>query len=201
MKRCLIAVGTYPQQFAQYFDGDCLFFDTAESVRHADSESCRAIQLTPGTASKPRPDIPAKLLEYSNRDGSAHVECRAYKIVTDTEWFPRLIERFVANASEVFVFSSSGGGTGNGVCDPLIDDLRSLHPSGRVIFIHAIDPAVNGTKQMQRIRLIREKGTKDELHLLVRSPETIRQALSLKRQSLDAIHEITVNIRTLEVSI
>lgn len=197
-KRCLITVGSYPQLYVEKFEGEVLTLDTAESVRRLDAKACKAVHLIPSTAIKPRADIPTKLLDYSNRDGCAHVECHSYKIVTDNEWFRSLIERFIANASEVFVFTSSGGGTGNGVADRLIDIIRSLQPSSRIIYIHAIDPSVNSTKQMQRIRLIREKGTANELHVVTMSHETIQQALSLQRDSLDAVHEITVNVRTME---
>lgn len=197
MDRCLITVGSFALQFTQFFIGRVLKFDTAESIRHEDSKTERTIHLTPSTNPKLRKDIPTKLLSNSGRDGAAWQESYSYKIVTEGEWFRRLVEQFIVSASEIFIFASSGGGTGNGVIDYLIDTIRFLQPSARIIYIHAINPAVNPIKQMQRIRLIREKGTANELHVIAQSDECIRQALSLQRDMLDAIHEITVNVRTI----
>lgn len=193
--RVLIIIGTYGQAFIDSFDGKILAIDTAETVSHLLSSNVQPIHLIPNETEINNSEIPKKLINYGSPDGSALIETYSYWILETNNWLKEIIERFVCDASEVFVISSSGGGTGNGTYEKTIKILRELKISGRLIFIHPIHSAINPKKQLSRIKSLRKTGTsKNETHILVKDQNTICEVLSLRGKEIDAVNEIVVNL-------
>src|SRR5438094_9378 len=127
MNRRLINLGTLGQMFTPFFEGLVLSMDTAISVLQTASQKVKAVHLVPDLYVPVPLDILRRSLERSGTDGAALIEAYSCWIIRTNPSIRAIVERFIADASQVFIIPSAGGGTANGMFEEFVKIVESLH--------------------------------------------------------------------------
>ena len=152
-KKLFITGGTFGRRFTKDYDGKALLFDTESAVMHDDGPERHAIHLQPDLGRTAPADVPTLHVGGAGRDGAALDSSFALRaLLSDAETHERLLHAAVQRADLVHMLFSRGGGTGNGVCEPVISWVATRNCPARLILITALDPTVNPVKQARFLR-------------------------------------------------